>query len=70
MNNSIFESIFAVFDDKPPFLSILDTFWSIFVQTLSQIGYRPALVVSQVGVVDLVGLLVYDPKEFNDPQKI
>ena len=30
MNNSIFESIFAVFDDKPPFLSILDTFWPIF----------------------------------------
>ena len=26
----IFESIFAVFDDKPPFLSILDTFWPIF----------------------------------------
>ena len=26
----IFESIFAVFDEKPPFLSILDTFWPIF----------------------------------------
>ena len=30
MNNSIFESIFAVFDEKSPFLSILDTFWPIF----------------------------------------
>ena len=30
MNNSIFESIFAVFDYKPPFLSILDTYWPIF----------------------------------------
>ena len=30
MNESYFESIFAIFDEKPPFLSILDTFWAIF----------------------------------------
>ena len=30
MNKSYFESIFAIFDEKPPFLSILDTFWPIF----------------------------------------
>ena len=29
MNESYFESIFAIFDEKPPFLSILDTFWAI-----------------------------------------
>ena len=32
MNESYFESIFAIFDEKPPFLSILDTFWAIFGQ--------------------------------------
>ena len=30
MNESYFESIFAIFDEKSPFLSILDTFWTIF----------------------------------------
>ena len=29
MNESYFESIFAIFDKKHPFLSILDTFWAI-----------------------------------------
>ena len=32
MNESYFESIIAIFDEKPPFLSILDTFWAIFGQ--------------------------------------
>ena len=32
MNESYFESIFAMFDEKPPFSSILDTFWAIFGQ--------------------------------------
>ena len=30
INESYFESIFAIFDEKSPFLSILDTFWTIF----------------------------------------
>ena len=30
MNESYFESIFAIFNEKSPFLSILDTFWTIF----------------------------------------
>ena len=30
MNESYFESIFAIFDEKSPFLSILDTFEAIF----------------------------------------
>ena len=30
MNESYFESIFAIFDEKLPFLSILDTFGAIF----------------------------------------
>ena len=30
MNESYFESIIAIFDEKSPFLSILDTFWAIF----------------------------------------
>ena len=30
MNKSYFESIFAIFDEKPLFLSILDTFWALF----------------------------------------
>ena len=32
MNESYFESIFAIFDEKSPFffISILDTFWAIF----------------------------------------
>ena len=29
MNESYFESIFAIVDEKRPFLSILDTFWAI-----------------------------------------
>ena len=32
MNESYFELIFAIFDEKPLFLSILDTFWAIFGQ--------------------------------------
>ena len=30
MNESFFESIFVIFDEKSPLLSILDTFWTIF----------------------------------------
>ena len=30
MNESYFESICAIFDEKSPFLSILDIFWSFF----------------------------------------
>ena len=30
MNEPYFESIFVIFDEKPLFLSILDTFWAIF----------------------------------------
>ena len=30
MNESYFESIFAIFDEKSPFLSTLVTFWTIF----------------------------------------
>ena len=30
MNKSYFESIFAFFDEKPPVLSILNSFWAIF----------------------------------------
>ena len=30
MNESYFESIFAIFYEKSPFLSNLDTFWAIF----------------------------------------
>ena len=30
MNESYFGSIFAIFDEKFPFLSILNTFWAIF----------------------------------------
>ena len=45
MNESYFESIFAIFDGKSPFMSILN--WIIFWQNsnieLNQIGYRPPL---------------------------
>ena len=42
MNESYFESMSAIFDEKSPFLSIFDTFWANI--ELNQFGYRPQLV--------------------------
>ena len=42
MNNSIFESIFAVFDDKPPFFCL---FWTLFGQFLGTFPIWPVLII-------------------------
>ena len=42
MNESYFESIFAIFDDKPPFFCL---FWTLFGQFLGNFPIRPVLMI-------------------------
>ena len=48
MNESYFEPIFAIFDDKPHFLSILDTFWAIFWPSSHSTSFNDPLTIELI----------------------